>query len=628
MFLYYIRRCYQLGFAKCLDRMSVWICDFFHKCRDRLVYFFGYNGATISDAELGTFLSLLGRFNNFVFDQDLFRKIRIIPEKPDQFDGLSSVYLFNQKVAKPQDGFSFWHTDWSYGAGGWYLPDKIPFFSDVKITISSDKSFVFGKDIKVAWESGRMQYLSTAALAYLNLSDGEEKKNYLDFIKRQLQGFLINCPYLGGVAWQNPMEVGIRAVNVLFTLAILNKEIIVWDKGFLRDITQSLINHQNFIESYLETSITPNNHYLADLISHLYLKVLLRKVEQGKIKNQIVFVWQEFCKQLLADGCFYEGSSAYHRLNLEMMAHLCLLDTFLQAGQTDAAFLEKRVAQLFLACESDGFYLNIGDNDSGRFVFGCHVISPRLPLDQKLQILEFPDFGLVVVKNYDNLISLRCYNYDPQKQPSGHYHQDQLAMVVRLAGQNIFVDGGTGVYTANSDVRNLLRSPLGHTTFYSQQQDDLEQLFLLHIPQIIENKIIATVEIRDGMQVVELIAKFAERKSSVVKFWKRQVLIVYNLESARVESIIITDEYGGEEEILNWNWLLSPHLLLDLFDSNAVRVSAGQDQYLFTSTVPLQFQAALFSQNYKNIEACLALRGNKNAAFAKTVSSLVLQKQG
>jgi hypothetical protein len=52
------------------------------------------------------------------------------------------------------------------------------------------------------------------------------------------------------------------------------------------------------------------------------------------------------------------------------------------------------------------------------------------------------------------------------KGPTGHRHNDQLSFELTVDGEDICVDWGTGVYTADDSVRNRYRSTAYHSTAF------------------------------------------------------------------------------------------------------------------------------------------------------------------
>jgi hypothetical protein len=83
----------------------------------------------------------------------------------------------------------------------------------------------------------------------------------------------------------------------------------------------------------------------------------------------------------------------------------------------------------------------------------------------------FRDFGLAVWRRPDLHLTLRCGQVG-QRGNGGHGHNDQNSLTLWLAGAAVFIDPGTGNYTAWPDIRNEFRSTAMHNTL---AVDGLEQ---------------------------------------------------------------------------------------------------------------------------------------------------------
>jgi hypothetical protein len=73
----------------------------------------------------------------------------------------------------------------------------------------------------------------------------------------------------------------------------------------------------------------------------------------------------------------------------------------------------------------------------------------------------FPDFGLYIFRYGKTLVAFRCAGPAPYAAPSGHRHDDNLAIEYRL-GANEHRDPGTFVYTPSVKERNAYRAAAAH----------------------------------------------------------------------------------------------------------------------------------------------------------------------
>ena len=76
--------------------------------------------------------------------------------------------------------------------------------------------------------------------------------------------------------------------------------------------------------------------------------------------------------------------------------------------------------------------------------------------------LWFPDFGLAIVRGSGFFLALRCAQFCRTDAPTGHLHDDNLAMELYADGALLVYDPGTFVYTSLPDARNAYRGASAH----------------------------------------------------------------------------------------------------------------------------------------------------------------------
>jgi Heparinase II/III N-terminus/Heparinase II/III-like protein len=74
----------------------------------------------------------------------------------------------------------------------------------------------------------------------------------------------------------------------------------------------------------------------------------------------------------------------------------------------------------------------------------------------------FPDFGLYVLRGPRLFVSLRCAGHERTDAPSGHTHDDNLAMDLQIDGRDLIVDPGSYLYTAFPEIRDRYRGVGAH----------------------------------------------------------------------------------------------------------------------------------------------------------------------
>ncbi|MCG6188148.1 heparinase II/III domain-containing protein [Maribellus maritimus] len=261
-----------------------------------------------------------------------------------------------------------------------------------------------GADIKVPWELSRMQHLPQ--MACFAIAFPEMKDKIVKEFHHQVLDFLSANPYGMGANWSCPMDVGIRAANLLVSYDLLKKTDTnnILDGQFKSILSQTIYKHGHFIVSHLEYSeLVTSNHYLSDICGLLFIAAYLNNSEETNC--WLAFSIQEFLKevnkQFFDDGSNFESSTAYHRLSGELFTYGLALIRGLDDTKKEALhrynhkmwkyrpkleklenqpwsngfdFLEIFDTKLFKALKfsisvtkPNGNIIQIGDNDSGRF---------------------------------------------------------------------------------------------------------------------------------------------------------------------------------------------------------------------------------------------------------------------
>jgi hypothetical protein len=190
-----------------------------------------------------------------------------------------------------------------------------------------DLSFgsVVGADVKVPWELARLQHLPQLATAHLLAKAGYpdflEPAVYAREVRNQIIDFLAVNPPRFGVNWLCPMDVGIRAANMLLALDLLRAGGAVLDAPFETAVAKAAAMHARHILANLEWSTAPrSNHYLSDVAGVLFCAVYLPANDETDswLDFAAQQLGEEVTAQFLADGGNFEGSTNYHRLSAEI----------------------------------------------------------------------------------------------------------------------------------------------------------------------------------------------------------------------------------------------------------------------------------------------------------------------
>jgi hypothetical protein len=413
------------------------------------------------------------------------------------------------------DTHEFAMVDWHVDAKSGYRWDSAEWWLDQRI------GTIEGADIKVPWEISRGQDLVTLAIA----SNIESPSRYSETLSLRLLDWIIANPARTGVNWRSTMEVAIRAANWIWALAISEQNTpaspsIIWI------VARSLEQHADFIVQYPdESGPGANNHYIADMAGLAHIAAAIPAHKHASMWGQIAATGLAEQAELATndDGFSYEGSVGYHRFVTELLTHGSLATLKFPESWPASRHINKprhwkAVLDMFDAADylqkPNGNSPQFGDHDAGRFLkfhgepapdgnenplnhshlqhlargigdastpIDRHItpesIYPTLginPENLKLATQTFASSdshinnkerrpGAWVGRSGPIWCAIRCFNPDPTA-PTGHLHDDSLTIELCVADQDIFVDPGTGVYTAEPQIRNQLRSRKQHST--------------------------------------------------------------------------------------------------------------------------------------------------------------------
>lgn len=480
-------------------------------------------------------------------------------------------------------------------------------------------------EIKIPWELGRMHQLPILAFAW-KLS-GEEK--YLEKLKWILFSFAESTRVGYGVQWVCAMEVGIRIFNILAAYSIIHEDIASND-SLHSQVRKMAYEHAEYLINNLETNahLHANNHYLADLLG---IVAVSAEFDFPKSRKRLLFakheLEREIERQITDDGINIEMSSAYTRLDAEMLLYSALvLD---RSGNPVSANYRRRLLKIseFLKdmMLSRNLSAQIGDNDSGRVL----ILSDRNILDYRyivemignylgdatdvsslsseqlltLGILKeashfeqgegiryYPTAKIVRIhkKAYDLLIcNTNTFEYDV----NGHKHNDNLSFELYVEGKPFIVDPGTGYYTSNAEMRRNLRSDTAHNTFYicGEETNDLLGVFR------------ADMNIRSNTMSLnrETITASHDAYSS------RYGIVLQRNVICRDSSFVLEDQIKFEEvsptEKIEWNFTLHPDVKIKACSANSLELSNGAARILLQAEAELSIVDAWYSASYHSV---------------------------
>jgi heparinase II/III-like protein len=371
-----------------------------------------------------------------------------------------------------------------------------------------------GSDVKVPYELSRLQFLPVLGKAHVLTGNDSYRQAAKDLLSHWIQ----SNPVPLGVNWTIAMEAALRAMSICFLLNLLSpfrRD----EQPWLATATRSLAQHLHYIEGNLEFShLLTSNHYLSDVVGLYCLSVFLdgegMAARRREYRRRIE---AEMARQVYEDGGDYEASTGYQILVTQLFTTALLLMRSERSVPVAQPFVERlRMMFHFLntvastSCELP----QVGDCDDGRCellvddlqqMIHCPVrernsqrISSLPGLGQRLfgvgtgssedaawyglseatripfsdprpdpgsacPIKVLPKSGIGVLKHGSaDLLFFAIPNGIFGK--GSHTHNDKLSFVLRVDGQEILCDSGTGCYTRDIATRNRFRSTAAHNT--------------------------------------------------------------------------------------------------------------------------------------------------------------------
>jgi len=371
-----------------------------------------------------------------------------------------------------------------------------------------------GSDVKVPFELSRLQFLPILGKAHV--LTGEE--SYRVTAKELLTHWIQSNPVPLGVNWTIAMEAALRAMSVCFLLNLLSP-LRPEEQPWLATVTRSLAQHLLYIEANIEFShLLTSNHYLSDIVGLYCLSLFLdgegMAARRRKYRQRIE---AEMAKQVYEDGGDYEASTGYQVLVTQLFTSALLMMRRDRSAPDSPTFVE-RLGMMFqflnTVASTSGQLPEVGDCDDGRTellvddlqqMIHCPLaernslkVSHLLGLGQRLfgagtgPVDDAAWYGLTDTaqipypQSQTNLGPASPVKVLPKSGigilqhgsaellffviPNGisgkgsHTHNDKLSFVLRVHGQEVFCDSGTGCYTRDLAVRNRFRSTAAHNT--------------------------------------------------------------------------------------------------------------------------------------------------------------------
>lgn len=379
-------------------------------------------------------------------------------------------------------------------------------------------------DCKYVWEPNRHHQLVVLGRAYRY--SGERR--FAKAVAEQLDSWLKQNPFGVGMNWRSGLELGIRLINWVWALDLIEESRVISDELYLR-LMDSISRHIWEIDRKYSRGSSVNNHLIGEaagvFVASSYFKNL-KHASKWRDRSREILNW-EIINQTYPDGGTREQAIGYH---------IFVLQFFVIAGITARAsgqdFSESYWSQLekmfdftaklseggdnlpmFGDCD-DGYVLDIGDNphsikewlEVGAALFGRgdfmaaagriepmeyspgqsghdkDAVSQNSKID-KFSSIAFSHTGYYLLQNGELDSSDRIsvvFDCGPLGMGAlaAHGHADALSFTLRAFDKDVLVDPGTYDYFSYPKWRRYFRSTRSHNTIVVDGRDQSEMLGL------------------------------------------------------------------------------------------------------------------------------------------------------
>jgi len=238
---------------------------------------------------------------------------------------------------------------------------KRKFYGDLPLYDLSD-----GVDVKYNWELGRQQYVAELARGWLLTHD----ERFAQRSREIILSWIDSNPLYEGVHWTSGLEVAMRSISWIWTLATL-PEWNGWLEGDLAKVGESLAEHATYLEHHFSFYSSPYNHLVGEATALYLISLTLNKHPSssrwGQVSRKVLS--EHGPKQFYDDGFCVEQATGYHFYTLGFLSMAIIAA---RNGGEPLSELEPAVHRAFQAAiafrRPDGRWPAIGDIDSARSI--------------------------------------------------------------------------------------------------------------------------------------------------------------------------------------------------------------------------------------------------------------------
>lgn len=357
-------------------------------------------------------------------------------------------------------------------------------------------------DARTNWEKNR--HFEWALLAKAYYVNREEK--YLRELTEKIEAWCKENPFLHGICWTSAMELAIRAINWMYSLAFLQAAGV--DNVKLQIGT---INMVDYLTKHYSHFSSANNHLLVEAAA---IGLAGYAFHHQPWKNMAVRILsEELDKQNYSDGVNKEQSLHYQTFGMEaylLLAHVsgeCRWNEMLRKQSeyvSHATWREKTVCEFGDDDEGKILDLQGGHWHQWEWVLQLGSLVTGIRYSRFEDICEntrwlFTDEEIEAIKKkplYDHTKS-RCFDIggnsflrDKEDRIligidhaalgfgtiAAHGHADALSFQVLVDGEPVITDPGTYIYHCDLENRNAFRKTINHSTVCIGGRDQSEML--------------------------------------------------------------------------------------------------------------------------------------------------------
>ena len=504
-----------------------------------------------------------------------------------------------------------------------------------------------GADVKIPWELSRLHHMVVLAQAWWLSGDEAYSGEFFS----QWESWLESNPVCHGINWTSAMEAAIRAVNLTYAVGLLDG-CPGWTPERRAAINRAVRQHGVYIEHNLELGvregrIEAGNHYLANLCglavlgtswSHLPEASRWRTMGLDALEAEIE-------RQVQPDGSYFEPSTSYHRLALELF-----LIPAVAARRVGHEMSDGYWRRLELMCEAvmhvtgpDGCVPQVGDNDDGRLIIlsgypdwprhdhryllglgtalfgrgdlkavagecpeevfwllgaeGVGAFERIEPEPSAPRAHALADAGLYAIRSADGEeYALIRAGTVPPSAPAGHAHNDALSLELWAGGRPLFVDPGTICYTSDLAVRDRLRSTVSHNTVMVDGQE-INRLPAGAPFEIGRDSSVRVLEWQIGSEIVLVAQHDGYRRLPEPVSHRRTIRFRSDSQRWEIEDLL----RGLGPHQATWFWHVSPGETVRL-DGSAARVGATSVEWETDCALATSVQPSQHGSSYGRIE--------------------------